>query len=94
MFLKTIDSGGDRWLWWPVRLRWVSDHPKSLRSKWFTTHGWQVGSERCSVAQTGKRNMPGYRGVFGRTLHFGRLKVLFGRERSSTVQAPPTSRAA
>jgi hypothetical protein len=94
MFLKTIDSGGDRWLLWPIRLSWG---PK-LSSAWFTTHGWQVDTERCSVAETGKRCMPGFRGVFGRTLHLGRLKVLFGREcvgeRASANQAPPKSQAA
>lgn len=99
MFLKRIDSNGDRWLWWPIRLRWVQPISKSLRSKWFTTHGWQVGTERCAESQTGRRCMPGFRDVFGRTLHLGRLKVLFGRERSKaerqvTVQAPPTTRAA
>jgi len=79
MFLKTIDSGGDRWLLWPIRLSWG---PK-LSSAWFTTHGWQVDTERCSVAETGKRNMPGFRGVFGRTLHLGRPEgALRSRARS------------
>lgn len=95
MFLKRFDTNGDRWLLWPIRLRWVPGSP----SRWFTSHGWQVGTERCPESQTGGRHMPGFRGVFGRTLHLGRLKVLFGRERSKaerqvTVQAPPSTRAA
>lgn len=95
MFLKTFDSGGDRWLWWPIRLHWA---PKNS-SKWFASHGWQVGTEHCTVAETGGRCMPGFRAVIGRTLHFGRLKVLFGRERSKaeracTEQAPPSAKKA
>lgn len=96
MFLKTFDSRGDRWLLWPIRLRWVAETGaiRTNSRRWVTSHGWQVGTEVCAVSETGKHCMPGYRGVFGRTLHFGRLKVLFGRERSqaergSAEHAPP-----
>jgi hypothetical protein len=95
MFLKTIDSQGDRWLWWPIRLRWAPEGS----SLWFKSHGWEVGSERCAVSETGGRCMPGFRSVIGRTLHFGRLKVCMGggwrgrAESGGEVQSPPRAAA-
>jgi len=57
-----------RYLWWPVRLRWVATILVKHRSRsWGWWHGWQVeslclGQER-----------------YGWTFHLGRLKILFGR---------------
>lgn len=66
-----------RRLMWPISLKWSA----ATTSRWFRQHGWQVGSERCSAADTSDGCMPGYRAVFGWTLHLGQLKVVFGRER-------------
>ena len=54
----------DRYLWWPIRLHW-SRGPASRA--WLKTHGWQVGWDGFEQR------------VFGRTLHVGPLKVMFGR---------------
>jgi hypothetical protein len=48
---------------WPIRLKWGA--PRS--SAWFTSHGWQLGTDHL------------WRRVFGWTFHLGRLKVCFGR---------------
>lgn len=72
-----IDKDGDRWAWWPVSLR-ISWRFGNWR-QWFKTHGWQIGSERVDPALTSRACMPGFRRVFGWTLHLGPLKVCFGR---------------
>ncbi len=71
----TIEKDKSRRVNWPIRLRWSSNH-----KGWFTTHGWQIGSERVPVEQTSFGCMPGYRAVFGWTFHLGPLKVCFGRK--------------
>ena len=53
---------GDKYLNWPIRFGWEG----RFKSRWFTTHGWQIGWD-----VNRKR-------IFGWTLHFGALKVLFG----------------
>lgn len=80
-------SEGDRIQWWPVRLKWSAP----FASNWFIWHGWQTGSERSEDGSTGSGCMPGFRRVFGRTFHLGRLKICFGKniEPACQVQAPP-----
>jgi hypothetical protein len=61
-------------LWWPIKLRWI----KGGNHTFICTHWFAVGSERCSDDETSGRCCPGYREVFGWTLHIGNLKVIFG----------------
>lgn len=75
MTLRKRDSEGNRWQLWPVRLSWGD----RVSSCWFTTHGWQTGTEPTEDGSTAHGMMPGLRKVFGQTLHLGRLKVLFGK---------------
>ena len=78
MIIKYKD--GSHRLMWPIRLTWA----EQLSACWFKTHGWQVGSEKCSRAETGRGAMPGWRSVYGWTFHLGRLKVKFGSEGGAT----------
>lgn len=81
--LKTRDEEGHRWQLWPIRLGWA--RPLIGWSSWFATHGWQTGSELTGDGSTAYGMMPGYRKVFGQTLHLGRLKLKFGRELSKSA---------
>ena len=72
--LKKLTKNGSRLQFWPVRLKW------GVTTSWFSTHGWQTGSERVPVEKTSFGCMPGFRAVFGWTFHLGRLKVCFGRD--------------
>lgn len=69
-------KAGPRFLWWPIRLAWRRG---SRHSRLFDMHGWQVGWD--GIEQP----------VFGRTLHIGALKVIFGRtnERACADVSPP-----
>lgn len=88
--LRRFDEDGNRWLLWPIRLRWVrplcetsgpwTGAPRLFRG-WFVTHGWSVGDERVPVAKTAHGMMPGWRKLYGQTLHLGRLKICFGDAR-------------
>lgn len=55
-----------RYLFWPIKLKWAKPLRKDMRSLWFKKHGWQVGWDGMGM------------GVFGWTLHLGRLKICFG----------------
>ncbi|GIN22519.1 hypothetical protein J1TS3_36530 [Siminovitchia fordii] len=57
-----------RYLYWPIKIKWSKPISKSIRSKWFHKHGWQVGWDGFAM------------GVFGWTYHLGRLKICFGNE--------------
>lgn len=72
MIIKYKD--GSRRLMRPIRLSWADP----LSACWFKTHGWQVGCEACSLAETSFGCMPGWRRVYGWTFHLGRLKIKFG----------------
>lgn len=63
-----------RLLLWPIRLGWA----RRTAHQFFTWHGWQCGSERCSLDETSDGCMPGIRRVCGWTLHIGAFKVYFG----------------
>ncbi len=63
---------GDRYLLWPIRIKW---RPYGTYWGW---HGFQVGTELCSLSETSKACIPGHRRVFGQTLHVGPLKIVFG----------------
>lgn len=76
--LKLRDDEGHRWQLWPIRLGWAA--PLIGWSPWFRTHGWQTGSEPTPNGSTAFGMAPGFRKVFGQTLHLGRLKVKFGRD--------------
>ena len=92
MKLITKDSDGNRWLLWPIRVKWGA----AGSSTWFKSHGWCVGSESVPTSETAFGCMPGFRDVFGQTLHFGRLKITFGKGREaefgSVMQAAPGAR--
>ena len=62
---------GHRRALWPIRLKW------GHYSHWFVRHGWILDHERCSY--TARGCMPGWRGVYGQTIHFGKLKVCLGK---------------
>lgn len=55
-----------RYIYWPINLAWRKPLLKGKWSPWFKTHGWQVGWDGIGM------------GVFGWTLHLGRLKIMFG----------------
>ena len=55
----------ERFLWWPIRLHWARG---PAARTWFKTHGWQVGWD--GIEQR----------VYGRTVHLGPLKILFGKD--------------
>lgn len=82
--LKRFDEDGDRYHLRPIRFAW---NPSA--SCWFKWHGWQTGAERCAYSETSKSCVPGYRRVFGQTLHFGPLKVMFGRKVSKSSEQVP-----
>lgn len=67
-----------RYQFWPIRIKLLPDTGWS--KGWFIAHGWQTGDERVSVEKTGYGMIPGFRKVFGWTLHFGRLKIIFGNK--------------
>lgn len=71
-----IAKDGSRWQVWPVRIRFK----RGASHRWLARHGWQVGSESVPVEKTSFGCMPGYRAVFGQTLHFGPLKILLGKD--------------
>jgi hypothetical protein len=73
-FLKRVNDDGDRFYLWPIRVRWAPGRA----TRWFDWHGWQVGTESVSRVKTSRACMPGYRRVFGQTLHLGPLLVMFG----------------
>ena len=75
MILRHIGEHGDRYLRWPIRFAWGHQLPPT---SFFAWHGWQVRDEPCALEETSDRCVPGYRGVFGQTLHIGRLKIMFG----------------
>lgn len=76
--IRRFDSEDNRWQLWPIGLRWGD---KLSSSRPFSTHGWRVGTESVPVAKTSFGCMPGFRKVFGQTLHLWRLKICFGRVR-------------
>lgn len=60
----------DRYLWWPIRLVWGDP----FSSTWWTWHGVEVGAD--AIEQR----------VYKRVLHFGRLKIVFGRDSRRTSE--------
>jgi hypothetical protein len=70
--LRKFDHG-DRFCLWPISLGWISGW-----TPFFTWHGWGIGHESCLVSETGNLSMPGYRDIYGQTLHLGPLKIMFG----------------
>ena len=76
--LRHIGDDGNRYLLWPISFAWGHQLPPS---SFFAWHGWQVGSEPCALEDTAQSCVHGFRGVFGQTLHIGRLKILFGSPR-------------
>jgi hypothetical protein len=92
--IRRTDSDGNRWALWPISLRWVPplrlsevDGPHSgaprLHSAWLATHGWWIENESVPAAKTAFGMMPGFRKVYGQTLHLGRLKICFGKTRNA-----------
>lgn len=73
-------AAGDRRLLWPIRLNW-GDMSSSC---WFGRHSWYVGPETNYPGSLSC--IPGWRQVYGQTIHFGRLKVCFGKQWSAIVQ--------
>jgi hypothetical protein len=69
-----IGKDKSRWLLWPVRFGWA----RRSAHKFFTWHGWQLGSERCRPEEKSEGCMPCIRRVFGWTLHIGAFKIYFG----------------
>ena len=63
-----------RYLLWPVRFTRKTD---GFPPHW-GWHGWHVRYENVSREKTSAGCMPGYRAVYGQTLHLGRLLILFG----------------
>ena len=64
---------GNRYVFWPVYLRWGKTSSKPL-----TWHWWQKGFESCDPDKWGEGCIPGKRRVMAQVLHFWRLKVCFG----------------
>jgi hypothetical protein len=69
------DDGG-RYLLLPVH---VKLSPRRFGLGWlFGRHGWQVGSEAVPFEKTSHGCMPGYRDVYGQTVHLGPIQIIFG----------------
>ena len=82
-----IAKDKSRWMLWPVRIKWSA----ASANCWFTTHGWQTGTERVPVEKTCDGCIPGFRRVFGWTFHLGRVKVCFGRDLPDRVPLAHTA---
>lgn len=84
---------GERYCLWPIRLGLVP-RKGSVNCPWwrrfyaFTWHGWQTHTEQVPVEKTSKGSMPGFRRVFGQTLHLGFLQIRLGR-REPGLEAHP-----
>ena len=64
--MNTQERRYKRYRWWPIRLKWLSP-PPNHKPPWFRTHGIEVGADGIGKP------------VFARVVHFGRLKLIFGR---------------
>lgn len=64
----------DRYVWWPVGLRWVR-HVTSARAPFWGWHGFQIGWHDIDAR------------LMGQVFHVGRLRIVFGRVVVKEVQA-------
>lgn len=79
------DDGG-RFLLWPISVE------RGMPGCWhFGQHGWELGAERVDFEDTAIGNMPGYRSVYGQTIHLGPIRVSLGPLGERPSWLPTTS---
>ena len=78
MGIKRFDTDRNRWALWPISLRWGA---KECSSRPGNTHGWFIDYEAVPSSLTSYGCMPGWRKLYGQTLHVWRLKICFGKVR-------------